>query len=305
MKEKLYGVFPALLTPFNEKGNVDKKRLKKLVKFLILKGIDGVYICGSTGEGLLMSVEERKMVAEIVKEIAENKVKIISHIGCLNTKDTVELAKHSEKIKIDGISSIPPIYFRYRFEEIYNYYKNIAEATSLPFLIYYIPSTTGIVLSNDKIAEFSKIKNIIGLKYTDTDFYLLQDLLFKVKGKWIAFSGSDQMFLPGLIMGTVGCIGSTQNVLPEIFVDIYRNFKEGNIKKAMELQKRITIAVSLLKRYGGLYAWKTAMKFRGIDCGFCRSPIKEKLNNEEEKLLKKEWGKNFPEFSEGVSNEKN
>jgi len=299
MKEKISGVFAALLTPFNEKGNVDEGRLKKLVKFLISKGVDGLYICGGTGEGLLMSVEERKFVAEVVKETAEDKVKIISHIGCLNTKDAVELAKHAEKIKLDGISSIPPIYFRYSFEEIYNYYKNIAEAASLPFLIYYIPSTTGVTLSNDKIAELSKIKNIIGLKYTNYDFYTLQDLLLKVK-RWIAFSGPDEMFLPALTMGVSGCIGSTQNVLPEIFVDIYRNFKDGSIKKAMELQRRITIAVSLLKKYGGMTAWKTALKFRGVDAGFCRNPIKEKLDEKEEKMLKREWKKIFPEFSEGM-----
>lgn len=142
------------------------------------------------------------------------------------------------------------------------------------------------------------VKNIVGLKYTDTDFYILQDLLLKTN--WIAFSGSDQMFLPGLTMGTVGCIGSTQNVLPEIFVDIYECFKKGNIKRAMELQKRITIAVSLLYKYGKIYSWKTAMKFRGIDVGVCRSPIKEKLNEAEEEKLKKEWKKIFPEFSEGI-----
>lgn len=298
MKGKLYGVFAALLTPFNEKGRVCKRRLKKHTKFLISKGVDGLYVCGSTGEGLLMSVEERKLVTEIVKETAENKAKIVSHIGCLNTKDTVELAKHAEKIKLDGLSSIPPIYFKYSFEEIYNYYKKVSEATSLPFLIYYIPSTTGVTLSNDEIAKMKEIKNIIGLKYTDTDFYILQDLLFKTN--WIAFSGSDQMFLPGLTMGTTGCIGSTQNVLPEIFVEIYRNFKEGNIKKAMELQKRITIAVSLLHKYGKIYAWKAAMKFRGIDAGYCRNPIKEKLSPSEEEKLKKEWKENFPEFSEGI-----
>jgi len=297
---KFYGVFAALLTPFDENGNVDKKRLKRLVEFLISKGIDGLYICGSTGEGLLMNVEERKFVAEIVKEVAEDRVRIISHIGALNTKDTIELAKHSESIKLDGVSSIPPIYFRYTFEEIYEYYRRIAEATSLPFLIYYIPSATGISLSNEKIAELSKIKNIIGLKYTNSDFYLLQDLLMRVKGRWIAFSGSDQMFLPGLTMGVVGCIGSTQNVLPEIFVGIYRNFKSGNIKKAMELQEKITRAVSLLKKYGSIYVWKTALKFRGIDVGFCRSPIKEKLSQKEEERLKREWKENFPEFSETI-----
>ena len=123
MKEKLSGVFAALLTPFNEKGNVDEGRLKKLVKFLMSKGVDGLYICGGTGEGLLMSVDERKFVAEMVKEIVKNKVKVISHIGCLNTKDAVELAKHAEKMKLNGVSSIPPIYFRCDFKEIYNYYK--------------------------------------------------------------------------------------------------------------------------------------------------------------------------------------
>lgn len=297
MEEKFYGVYAALLTPFNEKGDVCKRRLKRHLKFLISKGIDGLYICGGTGEGLLMSVEERKLVAEIVKEEAENKVKIISHVGTLNTKDAIELAKHSEKIKIDAISSIPPIYFRYSFEEIFNYYKAIGESTSLPFFIYYIPSSTGVILSNDEIAKLKEIKNIIGLKYTHSNFYILQEIL--IKTGWIAFSGPDELFLPALTMGVSGCIGSTQNVLPEIFVGIYKNFKEGKIKEAMELQKKITLAVSLLKKYGGITAWKAALKFRGIDGGFCRSPIKEKLSPSEAEKLKEEWMKIFPEFAEG------
>lgn len=297
MKENFYGVYAALLTPFNEKGDVCKRRLKRHVKFLISKGIDGLYICGGTGEGLLMSVEERKLVAEIVKEEAENKVKIISHVGTLNTKDAIELAKHSEKIQLDGISSIPPIYFRYSFEEIFNYYKAIGESTSLPFFIYYIPSSTGVILSNDEIAKLKEIKNIIGLKYTHSNFYILQEIL--IKTGWIAFSGPDELFLPALTMGVSGCIGSTQNVLPEIFVGIYKNFKEGKINQAMELQKKITLAVSLLKKYGGITAWKAALKFRGIDAGFCRSPFKERLSESEEEKLKEEWMRIFPEFTEG------
>lgn len=101
MKGKLYGVFAALFTPFDENGKVCKRRLKRLIEFLISKGIDWLYICGGTGEGLLMSVDERKFVAETVKEIAGDKVQIVSQIGCLNTKDSVELAKHSEKLKLD------------------------------------------------------------------------------------------------------------------------------------------------------------------------------------------------------------
>lgn len=300
MEKKFSGVFAALLTPFNEKGDVCEKRLRGLVRFLISKGINGLYICGGTGEGPSMDVEERKQVAEIVKEEAGDKVCLIAHIGgALNTKNAIGLAKHSEKIKLDGVSSIPPIYYRFSFKEVYDYYRKVSGSTSLPFFIYYIPATTGITLSNDEILKFLEIKNIKGLKYTHPDMYLLQDLLIKAEGRWIAFSGPDEMFLPALTMGVVGCIGSTQNVLPEIFIDIYKSFKEGNIKRAMELQRRITVAVSLLKKYGGV-AWKTAMKFRGVDAGYGRSPLRDKLTEEEENKLKIEWKENFPEFSENI-----
>ncbi len=300
-KNKFYGVYVALLTPFDENGNVDEKRLKNLVKFLISKGIDGLYVCGGTGEGLLMDIEERKKVAEIVKEEVEEKIKIIIHIGgALNTKNSIELAKHSEKIKVDAISSIPPIYYKFSFDEIYNYYYQLANSTNLPFLIYYIPETTGINLKNEEFLRFGEIKNIIGLKYTNSDLYLLQDLILKMKSKWIAFSGPDELFLPALNMGVVGCIGSTQNILPEIFVEIYKNFKEGDIKRAIELQKRVTIAVSLLKKYGGITSWKIALKFRGVDAGYAREPFLKDLPDKIKEKFKKEWKREFPEFSEGI-----
>ncbi len=295
MGDKFFGVYAAMLTLFNEKGEVCEKRIRKLVKFLIDKGISGLYICGGTGEGLLMSVEEREHVAEIVKDEAGNKIKIIAHIGTLNTRDAVQLAQHAESIKIDALSSIPPIYFRYNFDNIYNYYKTVAESTRLPFYIYYIPGTTGITWSNDKIAEFGKIKNIKGLKYTAADFYTLQDLLIKMKGRWIAFSGADELSLPALTMGVVGSIGSTQNMLPEIFVKIYKYFKAGEIKKAAELQKRITYAISILKEYS-IPGWKTALKFRGLDPGYCRPPFKEQLSSEEINKIAKAWKKHFLEY---------
>ncbi len=297
-KDKFYGVYAALITPFNEDGDVCEKRLRGLVRFLVSKGINGLYICGGTGEGPSMDVDERKKVAEIVKEEADNKVGLIVHIGgALNTRNAVELARHAENIKVDAVSSIAPIYYRMSFNEVYNYYKNVAESTSLPFFIYYIPATTGIALSNNEILKFMEIKNIAGLKYTHPDMYMLQDLLLKAKGRWIAFSGPDELFLPALTMGVVGSIGSTQNVLPEIFLGIYKNFISGNIREAMELQRRITIAVSLLKKYGGIASWKAALKFRGVDAGYARSPLTQKLGEADEKAFYKEWKENFPEYT--------
>lgn len=298
MKNKFWGIYAAILTPFDEKGEVDEEKLRGLVDFLVSKGINGVYVCGGTGEGFLMDVEERKAVAEIVKDEAKDKVNIIAHVGgSLNTKNALELARHAEAIKLDGVSSVPPIYYKYSFAEIFNYYQEVAQSTSLPFFIYHTPLTTGVSLSNVEIAEFSKIKNIVGLKYTHPDFYILQDLLLKMKKRWIAFSGPDELFLPALTMGVTGSIGSTQNVLPEIFVEIYKSFKEGDLKKAIGLQERITVAVSLLLKYGGITSWKTALKFRGIDAGYCRPPFKKKLSLEEEKSFLEEWKNHFPEFT--------
>ncbi|MCM8832526.1 MAG: dihydrodipicolinate synthase family protein [Candidatus Omnitrophica bacterium] len=300
MKEKFYGVYAALLTPFDQDGNLSEKRLKDLVKFLISKGINGLYVCGSTGEFPLMNIEERKRVAEIVKEEVGDKIRIIVHVGALSARDTIKLAKHSEKIKVDAISLVPPFYYNFSFEEIFNFYKEIASSTSLPIFFYYIPQTTGVLLENQQIIKLGEIKNIIGLKYTYTDFYLLQDLLLKMKDKWIAFSGPDELFLPALTMGVVGCIGSTQNILPEIFIDIYESFKRNDIEKAMKLQKRITEAVELFHRYGGITSRKVALKFRGIDAGFAREPFLKDLPDEKKEMFKKEYLEKFPEFSEGI-----
>jgi len=297
MNNEFYGVYVALLTPFDEKNNIDEKKMRNHIDFLISKGINGLYICGSTGEGLLMDINERKMVAEIVKDQAKEKVKIIAHIGgSTNTKNAIELARHAEKIKLDGISSIPPFYYYYSFEEIYNYYKELSKSTTLPLLVYYIPATTGVSLPNEQMAKLSTIPNIVGLKYTASDLYFLQDLLRKVNSKWIAFSGYDEMFLPALTMGVAGCIGSTQNILPEIFVQIYNSFTQGNIKKAMELQKRLTIAVNILHKYGDLVSRKTALQFRGLDGGYCRPPLKKELSQEEKRKLLDEWKKYFPDY---------
>ncbi len=300
MKKNFCGVYAALLTPFDEDGRVDKERLFSLLDFLLQRGIDGLYICGGTGEGLLMDVSERKLVAELVKERVKNNKVIIAHVGgSLNTKNGIELARHAEKIGLDGVSSVPPFYYSFSFREIFTYYQSLAESSSLPFFIYYIPATTRVSLTNEEIARLSTIRNIAGLKYTSPDFYLLQELLLRCP-EWIAFSGPDQMFLPGLTMGVSGCIGSTQNVLPEIFVGIYRAFQSGNIQQAMKLQRRITQAVSLLHRYGGMEAWKAALSFRGIDAGYCRPPHRLSLVKEELARFSAEWKRLFPEYAEAL-----
>lgn len=301
MKNRFSGVYAALLTPFEKDGNVSELKLRALLRFLLKKGINGFYVCGGTGEGMLMGPEERKQVAEIAREEIGGRAGMLVHVGgALNTRNSVHLARHAEKLGVDGVSSIPPIYYPYKFSEIFDYYRMIAESTGLPFFIYYIPGTTGVVLANEQIAKLQVVKNIRGLKYTHPDLYILQDLLLRTKGKWLAFSGPDELFLPALTMGVAGSIGSTQNVLPEIFVGIYRNFQAGKLAEAMRLQRRVTAAVTLMKKYGGTTAWKTALHFRGIDAGLARRPLRPELPRPERKEFARAWKSAFPDFSEDL-----
>ncbi|MCX6991841.1 MAG: dihydrodipicolinate synthase family protein [Kiritimatiellaeota bacterium] len=294
------GVFAALLTPFNAKGAICETRLKQLVNFLLSKGINGFYVCGGTGEGPLMDVDERKHVVEIVKRTVGNKAAIIAHVGGTNnTRNAVSLARHAEQIGCDGVSSVFPGYYAYSFEEYFRYYKSLAECTQLPFFIYYNPHVGGGSSAN-KMAQFAKIRNIVGIKYTDYDLFSLQRLQQQINDKWIVFSGPDEFFLPALTMGVVGSIGGTQNILPEVYIQIYKNFKAGNIQEAMRLQRKITNVVSLLLTNGFIRSLKTVLRFRGLDGGCCRPPYLEKVSPEQERNMRKQWKELMPEYAENL-----
>jgi N-acetylneuraminate lyase len=295
------GVFAALLTPFNANGHVCEKRLEQLIAFLLSKGINGFYVCGGTSEGPLMDVSERKHVVEIVKKTVGDKAVIIAHVGgANNTRHAMELARHAGQIGCDGVSSVFPGYYAYSFKEYFQYYQSLAECTKLPLLIYHHPMFAGTALSDDAIMQFGKIKNIVGLKFTGTDLYSLQKLLLQMNGKWLAFSGSDELFLPSLTMGVAGSIGATQNILPEIFMRIYENFQAGKIREAMCLQQRITGAVSLLLANGLVRSCKAVLRFRGLDGGYCRPPYLEKIPAEQERKLRQQWKRLMPEYAENL-----
>ena len=138
------GIIPALITPFKEDGAIYETALRNLVDHLIESGVGGFYLTGSTGEGFLMTAEERKKVVEIVIEQTAKRVPIIVHVGTIDTKTAEDLAKHAYDSGANAISSVPPFYYRFEFNEIYNYYKDLASAAPLPLVIYNIPATTGV-----------------------------------------------------------------------------------------------------------------------------------------------------------------
>jgi len=284
------GVFTALITPFDEDDNINEDSLRRLIKYNLDDGVSGFYVCGSTGEWPLLTIDERKRVLEIVKDEVGSKASIIVNIGCISTKFSIDLARHSEEVGVSAISSFPPIYYKFTKEEIKRYYFDIAESTSVPLIIYYIPSFTNIEMSLDYLLELLSHKNIIGVKFTSMDLFMLERIK-TLSGK-IVFNGFDEVFLAGLSLGADGMIGSTGNFVPDIIVSIYNSFRSGDLKSAYSYQQKLNRIIKDILGFGVIPGIKEILNMAGFECGKPRKPFKALDEDDRVRLssLIKEWG---------------
>jgi len=282
--EKFKGVYPALVTPYDRKGRVDEEVLRSLVDWHLEAGVRGFFVCGTTGEGLLLTTEERRRVAEVVAEHLDGRGVCIVHVGHPSSEESARLARHAQEVGADAVSSIPPIYYRVGLEGVLLHYRTIAEATSLPLFVYNIPVTTGVRITAEDMGYIFRIPSVVGMKYTDADYYEMRNILDLADREVLVLSGRDELFLPALTMGAEGSIGTTQNIFPELFVGIYEAFSGGNWKRAMELQLKASRAIRILL-HGGLDAWKAVLRFKGFPVGHPRPPLKAISSDEEEKIV--------------------
>ncbi|MCF8002472.1 MAG: dihydrodipicolinate synthase family protein, partial [Halanaerobiales bacterium] len=232
---EIKGVIPALMTVFDKDELLDEKNMRGLVSYLIDKGVNGLYLTGSTGEGFLMSLSERKKVVEIVIDETDGKVPIIVHVGAIGTKNSIELAQHAHQKGADAVSAVPPFYWEFQKEHIYKYYKDIAEATPLPMIIYNIHLAG--MMGYESIKELSLIENVRGIKYTATSHHEISTIKDEIGEDFMVYSGSDEMALSGLVNGADGIIGSFYNLMPELFKVIYSAVKNNDLKTAKKNQQ--------------------------------------------------------------------
>ncbi|MBE6396782.1 MAG: hypothetical protein E7046_07245, partial [Lentisphaerae bacterium] len=211
------GAYSALYTPFKKDGSLNEEMVEKVIEYGIAKGLRGFYLTGSTGEGFLLSTDERKKVFERAVKASAGRAKLIAHVGCLSTYDAVELAKHAAKVGVDWVSSVAPVYFGQCFDAAYDHYKRISSATDLPFMIY----SLGADIVPDRDARFFELKNVRGMKYTNYKYWTVQALRRKLPKEAIFFAGADEQVLSALSTGIfAGCIGTSQNVIPGHFANI-------------------------------------------------------------------------------------
>lgn len=284
MKAKFKGIFPALLTPFDEKGNVNTDVLSELVKCHIAKGVNGFYVGGSTAEAFLLSEEERMIVYKTVAKANKGKVTLIAHIGCISTEQAIKFGKYAKELGYDAISAIAPFYYKFNFEQIKKYYYDIVNAVDMPMIIYNFPNFSGVNLTVDQVAQFFCDDRFIGIKHTSNDYFAMEQFKSRFPDK-LVYNGFDEMLLSGLAMGADGGIGSTYNFMPEKYIKILELFGENKIDEAREIQHECNRIITALCRVGVMEGEKEVLCQMGFDFGTARAPFSV-LTDEQKKFIK-------------------
>ncbi len=271
---KITGILPALLTAFDEEGNVNLRAMYDLIEWHISQGVSGFYILGSTGEGLLLSEAERRTVAEAVVRQVRGRVPVIVHVGAITTQMACSLAAHAQEVGADATSAIPPFYYNVGPEGIKQHYLRVAQASRLPFYIYNIPGATGVSVELNTVRELlAAAPTLRGMKYTAYDFYTMRKFIELEGGRLNVVSGPDEMMIAGQAMGADGAIGTTENILPRLFVQAYNAFHAGDLVTAQALQAKINWVVSIFLSFPSHAAVKEIMRLLGFDLGSPRPPL--------------------------------
>ncbi len=278
------GIIPALLTPFAPDGGLNLPALEDLTEFVLEAGVDGLYLCGSAGEGLLLSEDERRAVAETVAARVSGRVPVIVHVGALATSTSARLARHAREAGADAVASIPPFYYPLGEAEILGHYREIARAADLPLYAYNIPALTNVNLGSGLLERLFREDIIQGVKYTSSNQLDFRKLVENCDGELNLFSGPDEMLLPFLVMGGHGGIGTAYNCFPDLFVGLYEAWCAGDMSRAQELQYQVDRFILCLLPFGVIPAVKRVTAWSGVDCGPPRMPL-QPLSAEAERQL--------------------
>ncbi|HFQ4949367.1 TPA: N-acetylneuraminate lyase [Vibrio vulnificus] len=274
---KLKGLIAAPHTPFDSNNQVNYAVIDQIAALLIEQGVTGAYVCGTTGEGIHCSVEERKAIAERWVKAADGKLDIILHTGAMSIVDTLELTRHAETLDILATSAIGPCFFKpSSVADLVNYCAQIAEAAPSKGFYYYHSGMSGVNLDLEQflIQGEQRIPNLSGAKFNNVDLYEYQRALRVANGKFDIPFGVDEFLPAGLAVGAIGAVGSTYNYAAPLYLKIIEAFNQGKHSEVQALMDKVIALIRVLVEYGGVAAGKAAMQLHGIDAGDPRLPIR-------------------------------
>jgi N-acetylneuraminate lyase len=274
MVSNLRGVMPALLTPFDAQQNIDQASLRRLVRFNIEQGVDGLYVGGSTGEAFVQSLSEREEVLEIVAEEGKGKLTLIAHVGCVSTAESQQLAAAAQRYGFDAVSAVTPFYYPFSFEEHCDHYRAIIDsADGIPMVVYNIPALSGVKLTLEQINHLVTLPGVGALKQTSGDLYQMEQIR-RAHPDLVLYNGYDEIFASGLLAGADGGIGSTYNIMAWRYLGIAQALKAGDTAKAQQLQHECNKVIDLLAKVGVFRGLKTVLHYMDVlSVPLCRKPF--------------------------------
>jgi 4-hydroxy-tetrahydrodipicolinate synthase len=266
-------IITAMVTPFDEHGEIDFNATKDLVNHLINNGSDGLVVAGTTGESPTLSTEEKVELFKFVVDVVDNRVPIIAGTGSYNTKASIELTRLAEKAGVDGVLLVVPYYNKPSQEGLYQHFKAIAESTSLPCILYNIPGRSVINMSVDTTVRLSQISNIVSIKDASADLDAMAEIIERTPENFTLYSGDDSITLPLLSIGGTGVISVASHIIGNEMKAMIADFKAGNLQEAATAHRQ------LLPVFKGLFTApnptpvKAALHLKGIPVGGVRLPL--------------------------------
>lgn len=282
------GVIVALITSFNRDGALSLKLIEEHVSYLLDKKVNGFFITGTTGFGPALSLDERKRVIDIVTDIAGDQVPVIAHVTSIIYTELIELIRYANKKEVYAVSVTTPYFYNELDRRgLLEYFGLIASNTNTYLYLYNQPKHTGLNISIELIDDLLKTsKNVKGIKDSSKNLSQLFEYIVNLGDRLDVFVGGDNLFYPALTLGAKGIVSGLSNIVPEVFVDLFKSYRLGDVNKALELQVKITKIHNILKKYPHLSGYYGAGRLLGLPIGYSRIPIRD-LSSQELEILKK------------------
>lgn len=265
-------LFTAAVTPMRGDETVDHGALTSMLESDIRRGVEGLYVCGSSGEGVLLTEAERIAVAETAVTAAAGRVPVISHVGAMSTAEATRIASAAKEAGVTAISMIPPLYYGYSTPDVVRHFRAVIDSVDLPFLLYNIPQFTGRDISDGGYEELLALPQVIGVKHTSRNLYGAERILRRHPHLTL-INGFDEFYLPALSIGARGAIGTTVSLQIELFLSLRRRFDAGDLAGARAVQVRINDTVEAMVEVGVFGAAKYLGGKLSVPLGDCRSPL--------------------------------
>jgi len=267
------GILPALVTPFTDDGKtVDEERLRNLVNHCIELGVHGVVPCGTTGEFVNMTTEEKQFTIKTVVDQVNGRVKVVAGTGASGTDQALEMTKYAKDVGADAVLIVTPFYLKPADRGIYEHFDTIASEVDMPIILYNIPQCTGLPLPWQMVEDLAQISNIVGVKDSSGQLSFILAVLEKVRDKINVLCGHDEVVVAGLAAGCSGAILASANVIPDVWVQIYNHINKSELQQARELQYKVQKIARIIAGSGAV-GTKEALNMMKIKVGPVRKPL--------------------------------